>query len=137
MAFNVGMLALPVSFVGAIEAGKWKPPINPEWYFGIFGEGPELPEFYDLAAINRQNRSWQALSVEDAFGSVNDGHAIGIDPALSVVIGDLGPDMPIVLDYRLSLERPRVLYLRLSGASPVWVVIADTIDSLVEMLPQP
>jgi hypothetical protein len=69
MAGEADGLELPERMVGAIRAGKWRPPEGPEWYREIFGEKPELPEFYDLNAINRQNRSWRTLSVADAFGA--------------------------------------------------------------------
>lgn len=55
---------------------------------------------------------------------------VGVDPALSVLIGDLGIDSPIVLDYRLDRRAPRVVYMRLDG----WHVVAKDFDELIARL---
>ena len=55
---------------------------------------------------------------------------LGIDPALAVLIGDLGADMPIVLDYRATERRPRVIYF----ASEGWREVAPDIATLLGRL---
>ena len=57
---------------------------------------------------------------------------LGLDLARSVIIAGLGPDMPVVLDYRLSLESPRVLYL--GGDRPRWVEVASDVGDLLTRL---
>ncbi|MFJ4912612.1 hypothetical protein [Streptomyces sp. NPDC088726] len=44
----------------------------------------------------------------------------GIVPRRSLPIADLGPDMPVMLDYRESPTAPRVLYMN----DTVWVQVA-------------
>jgi hypothetical protein len=62
----------------------------------------------------------------------------GIDFDLALDIGDfgLGSDAPILLDYRVDAENPRVIRLRWSpgGEDNRWVVMASTFDSFVEAL---
>jgi len=89
--------------------------------------------FYSLGEMIRQNRSWQSSSVEEVFGNPAEGRSVGIEPARSVLIGDLGPDMPIALDFRISEESPSVLYQTYRGAV-VWLRIADSVCELLERL---
>jgi hypothetical protein len=130
---TVGGLVLPVKLVVAIEKGIWQPPADNNVLADVFGDTPESPEFYDLPAIDRQNRSWQAMSAETVFGDPIADQSLGIDPRQSVVIGDLGPDMPIALDYRGSRENPRVLYLGFSGV-PIWREISRSFGELLDRL---
>jgi hypothetical protein len=63
----------------------------------------------------------------------------GIDHDLAVGIGDfgLGSDAPIVLDYRVDAENPRVMRLRYDAHGPLagkWVVMAPTFAAFAEAL---
>jgi hypothetical protein len=70
----------------------------------------------------------QILGPERRFG--ND--YLTIDPRRSVLIGDLGIDMPLALDYQLSDDNPRVLYLP-SYASG-WIEVAPDISTLLSKI---
>src|SRR5215475_6968261 len=129
----VGGLPLPVELLTALEKGLWRPPADGSILTDVFDDVPELPEFYDYPAIERQNRSWQAMPVASVFGHPVEGRSLGIDPHQSIVIADLGPDMPIVLDYRISRESPRVLYLGFSEI-PVWIEVASSFSELLHRL---
>jgi hypothetical protein len=126
-------LPLPRELVAVIQAGKWCPPTDPQVYIDTFGELPDCPLFYDLDEMSRQNGSWQNSSVEEEFGYPVEGRSVGIDPARSVLIGDLCPDMPIALDFRNSENSPSVLYRTQRGII-VWVRIADSVGGLLERL---
>jgi hypothetical protein len=119
--------------VEVIQAGKWRPPTDQQIYIDTFGEPPEHALFYDLDGMARQNGSWQSSSLEEVFGYPIEGCSIGIDPARSVLIGDLGPDMPIALDFRNSTSSPSVLYRAYRGTI-VWIRIADSVSELLERL---
>jgi hypothetical protein len=116
-----------------IDAGKWAPLSNAETYVEIFGDEPDLPFFFDRAKLIKENSSWQRVSVEEAFGEETTHGSLGIDPRQSVMIAALGPDMPIVLDYRESREVPRVLYLGFSGTHK-WVQVAANVEELTERM---
>src|SRR5579859_7817437 len=102
---SVAGLPLPDDLITAIARGDWRVPEDWGILRDVFGDEPDLPEFYDLETLERENRSWRNLSPhEEWFGKPEDGVSVGIDPNRSVVIGGLGRDMPIVLDYRESKE---------------------------------
>jgi hypothetical protein len=128
----VNGLRLPLELVEAIESGKWQPPADDSLYAEIFGDEPDLPSFYNLAAIDRENRSWRSVSPSDFLFQVTQ-ESLGLSVELSLVVADLGPDRPIVLDYRLSVDRPRVVYLGGAGV-PRWSEIAPTVGRLLELL---
>jgi hypothetical protein len=71
--------------------------------------------------------------VEEVFGYPVPGRSVGIDPARSVLIADLSPDMPIALDFRNSENSPSVLY-RTCRRTVVWIRIADSFSELLERL---
>ena len=127
----VGGLEIPQTLVAAIASGRWRVPETSK-LIDVFADEPQLPEFYDLASIERQNASWHAFELGDVWGHVSDG-SIGVDPKRSLVIADLGPDMPIALDYRISSSSPSVIYLRYQ-ATPVWTLVADSIDDVLARL---
>ncbi|RAY11555.1 hypothetical protein DPM19_30095 [Actinomadura craniellae] len=129
MSHSIGGLELPQELVSAIQSGRWTPPEDTGTYLSVFGEEPEQPEFYDLDGMARQNESWQRLPSEKVFGEEIAGVSLGIDPRRSLVIGDLGPDLPIALDYRAGGD-PRVLYLAYQGR-PVWKLVAADVESLL------
>jgi hypothetical protein len=124
----VGGLPLPQALLQAIGDGRWRPPRDLETIENVFGDEPDGPQFYDLPTIVRQNQSFQRMAPAVACDDGDQG--VGIDPGLAVLIGDLGADMPIALDYRLSQENPRVLYLGQSG----WTEVAEDFDVLVGLL---
>jgi len=126
--FRVGGLPLPQALLQAIRDGRWRPPQDLETIENVFGDEPDGPQFYDLPTIVRQNKSFRRMSPEDAYDDGAEG--VGIVPGSAVLIGDLGADMPIALDYRLSLDNPRVLYLAQSG----WTEVAESFDALAGLL---
>jgi len=133
MEYAVAGLPLPRELVAVIQAGKWSPPTDPQVYIDTFGELPDHAMFYNLDEMVRQNRSWQNTSAEEVFGNPIKDRSVGIEPARSVLIGDLGPDMPIALDFRSSEDNPSILYQTYRDAV-VWLRIADNVCELLERL---
>jgi hypothetical protein len=127
----VGGLPLPGALLEAIADGRWKPPANMETIANVFGDEPDWPQFYDLPTMSAQNRSFQQRSQADLAELIpgSDG-GIGISPNRAVLIGDLGADMPIALDYRTSETEPCVIYLGPDG----WREVASDFRSLSERL---
>lgn len=128
---TVGHLPLPGSLFRAIQEGRWKPPAGSRAVAEVFADEPDWVEFYNLETMLIQNRSFQTKSQEEIAEEVpgSDG-GLGCDPSLAVIIGSLGADMPIVLDYRDDRLNPRVIYLGLDG----WRKIADDFDGLARLL---
>ncbi|MGI5232756.1 hypothetical protein [Actinoallomurus sp. CA-142502] len=55
-----------------------------------------------------------------------------IDPRRSVLIGDLGHEMPFALDFRTSWGRPRVVYLTIG--TDRWIPVAPDAEVLLDRL---
>jgi hypothetical protein len=92
------------------------------------------PAFFSLQALERENEGWPDETLVSYLGKKDVAVQPGnIDPAQSVVIGDLGPDRLIALDYRTSKERPSVVYL-VGNEEPRWVQAAPDIETLLRML---
>ncbi|MEW9531128.1 hypothetical protein [Microbispora sp. NPDC049125] len=127
----MGGLHLPEELLETIADGRWKPPQNTDILRRIFGDEPDGPQFYDFATMVAQNRFFHSKSAaeleEDVPGS-NQG--LGIDPALAVLIGSLGTDMPIALDYRTGRSTPRIIYLMPDG----WREVAPDFATLARQL---
>jgi hypothetical protein len=83
----------------------------------------------------RRNRRWldQILDEYRPFylGRPNPDQPPGdVDPDRSLLIGDLGPEMPFALDYRPGLAAPTVIYL----GNPGWVEVAPNMATLLDRL---
>lgn len=130
-------LNVPAHLVAAIEAGLWHPPVEVGVFEEVFGERPECPEFYDVTSMTRQNELWQrAITAGTMWEPPEVPGSLGIDPGRTILIGSLGVDMPIALDYRLSDDNPRVLYLRYQEADKalIWVEVARDTRALLRRL---
>lgn len=126
---EVGGLVLPDALVHAVREGGWTRPKNVETLRRVFGDEPDGPMFYDLPSMLRQNVTFQASSPGEVYGEVSES-SVGVLPAQAVLVGDLGADMPIVLDYRGSSGSPRVIYLGPSG----WIEVAPNVEALLAEL---
>jgi hypothetical protein len=67
------------------------------------------------------------------WGKASEGIVPGdIDPAKAVLIGDLGPDRLIALDYRESLTDPRVIGL--TSEDCYWRVVAKSMEEFMRAI---
>ncbi|GAA0801689.1 hypothetical protein [Spirilliplanes yamanashiensis] len=132
MTLTINGMRLPDILVEAIRSGTWRAPERAEIYVEVFGEPADVPEFYDERMMRRENDGWDSVSVDDYACVPQEPGNLGVDLDRSVIIAGLGPDMPVVLDYRQSLESPRVLYL--AGNHPHWVEVASDIEDLFDKL---
>ncbi|WP_433288499.1 hypothetical protein [Micromonospora sp. CA-244673] len=130
-------LPVPQALVELSQQGRWIPPSDPERFKSVFGDRAMQPVFLPLAQI-RPNASWiDQIDYDEEvrqlyIGKPNQKAPPGdIDPHMSLLLGDLGPDQPFSLDFRRSLESPSVIYL---GSRPGWVEVAPSFDALVDAL---
>jgi hypothetical protein len=125
-------LALPRALVRAMAEGRWRCPAG-SLLRRVFREPPVQARLYDLAAMRERNRRWCEQKDPAFFGRSDDKVPPGdIEPARSLLLGELGPDMPFALDYRVSPAEPRVLYLHTNGDQ--WITIARDIEHLLSAL---
>jgi hypothetical protein len=130
-------LVLPEDLVAAIESGLWSAGLDVDRLREIFREDPVHPRFYDLATIDAINRAWKGEGREAYIGERSDESPPGdIDPKLSLLIADLGPDQLIALDYRNSMSSPRVVYLTGALRSPWREIAASTTELLSKLTEQ-
>jgi hypothetical protein len=117
-------MTLPRELVKAIGSGCWQALQDSSRLGEVFPcQEPERPYFYNMADIRRENKGWTEEISDYYLGHHNNQSTPGdIDPRRSVLIGDLGHDLPIALDYRCSGSSPRVMYL--VGESRTWWALA-------------
>jgi hypothetical protein len=129
---HINGLPLPRALVRAMAEGRWRCPPG-SLLRRVFREPPVHARFHDLAAMRDLNLRWCAQKDPAFFGRADDKAPPGdIEPARSLLLGELGPDMPFALDYRLSLAEPRVLYLHTNGDQ--WITVARDIEHLLSAL---
>lgn len=137
---HVGGLALPLALLLAIKKGRWEAPTRPQTFVEVFGDTASGPVFYSVRGMIQENvpgmineasgfQGWSQEYLAKALGVREEG--VGITPSLAVLIGDLGLDSPIALDYRQSRSAPRVLYLHPAHG---WVEVAPDIETLLRKL---
>jgi hypothetical protein len=125
----IGELTVPPRLISMIRTGKWVP-ASDEILLEVFGDSPIQPCFYGEAMLIRENHDWQRDPANAGPPNLPIEGNLGILAGQSMVIADLGPGMPIVLDYRESPASPRVIYLSASA----WREIAANFEELVERL---
>ncbi len=116
----VNGLPLPNDLLALIAMGRWKRPADQSGIDRLFPDhGGFCP--YSPAAMQFESEAYppeaavRRLGLTMWLGKPDPDNPPGdLDPKQAVLIADLGLgcDSPIALDYRVSIERPRVLYLR-------------------------
>ena len=127
-------LPLPEALSSAIEDGRWTPPDRAALE-DVFSVTPEDPSFYTLDYMRFENGLWlEDKTRTPMFGGTPDAASPpgDIDVRRSVLIGDLGHDMPFALDYRPSLNNPSVVYFRSDKLR--WITVAASIEDLLARL---
>lgn len=122
-------LPLPPLLSRMVRSGHWQPPAE-ETLRAVFGEPPVQPFFYTEQMLYSENQAWHADPEIAGPSLPRTEESLGIQVPRSLVIADMGPSMPVVLDYRESLETPRVIYMR-DGS---WILITSSFDELAARL---
>jgi len=125
---------LPAEIVAAIGRGAWKLPAGSLAVAALFTEQPTpAARLYEPGLMAAETAAWRAAPPEQQKlyggpGAQAEGY-LTVDPQSAVLIGDLGHDLPIALDYSVSAGRPRIVYL--ASRAPGWIqVAADAADFL-------
>lgn len=129
---SINGLPLPRALTLAMEEHRWRAPAEP-LLRRVFREKPVRVTLFDLAAMRLENRAWRDSKDRAYFGHLDDRQPPGdIDPSSSLLLGTLGPHLPFALDFRLSPQDPRVLYLHSGGDR--WITVACNIEQLLTRL---
>jgi hypothetical protein len=128
---------LPEEMVAAIARGEWKFPRDDSMMARIFTEAPtSAARLYSVDLMVTENAAWRASPPEQQQlyggpGSQAEGY-LAVDPQSSLLIGDLGYDMPVALDYSVSPGRPRVVYL--PSHAPGWIEVARDMPEFLRLI---
>jgi hypothetical protein len=132
--FTINGHPLPTALVEALGSGRWRLPADPGRLVAVFAHQPNHPSFYGLEQMRRENAGWLRETYLGYFGSADSQRPPGdLHPQHSVLIGDLGPDVPFALDYRTA-PVPRVVFLTDEDEHSRWVQVASSIDELIASL---
>ncbi|MFG2879815.1 hypothetical protein ACGFYU_33210 [Streptomyces sp. NPDC048337] len=134
---SIGTFELPEEIVGAMLAGSWKFERAAGFLTEVLPDRPTAQAvLYSLEAMVRETGHWWAETPEQAslYGAgpvAADGY-VSVPVAESVLIGDLGFDMPLALHYRVGEPGPRLMYLPAGG--PGWIEVAPDVRPLTDAL---
>ena len=122
---------LPPLLASLVKQGRWRPPSS-EVLATVFGEQPSAPDFYgfdgmanETSHLLEMDREYQIWYLGRRDDSVYPGD---LDLSECVLIGDLGPERPIALDYRKDRRSPEVVLLTSQG----WLCVCPNVETLVE-----
>ncbi len=129
---RINDLLLPSALVRAIETHRWRRPTALALQ-RVFREKPSGAVFLDLAGMLERNATWRSETNPAYFGHADDRSPPGdIDPRCSLVIGEIGTELPFALDYRGNPDAPSVVYLHSGGDR--WITVARRVEDLLSRL---
>ena len=133
-SISINDLPLPAALVQAVESGAWQTPKSRDVWHSLFPDKEIVqPMLYPLDQLEGKD-SWLGLTGPGYLGHTGEGIAPGdIDQSRAVLIGDVGPDRLIALDYRESKTRPSVIALT-SEEHSCWRRVADDIESFMQAI---
>jgi len=130
----INVLPLPAALVSGVASGIWQTPKNRDVRLSLF-PADEVVQPLLYALVDTQGLdSWVGMTGPGYLGRVDEWIGPGdIDQSRAVLIGDLGPDKLIALDYRQSEARPSVIALT-SHEHFSWRRVADDIESFMQAI---
>ncbi|WP_147481230.1 hypothetical protein [Streptomyces shenzhenensis] len=129
-------MPLPACLTTSIQDRSWMDLANSPRIEEVFGQTPVRPRFYSTSGITAATKWWRNELDEETLqcylGTSEECATPGnISRMKTVIIGDLGPDLPFVLDYRDSLADPSVAFL---GEGDAWRRVSENVCDLLAML---
>jgi hypothetical protein len=128
---QLNSLPLPAALVEALGAGTWLK--TAKHWTAVFPAGElSRPQLYSERLLHLANEAWR-IETDPVFVGVADGTADpgALDPARSMLIGEVQGDAPIALDYRAALQSPTVAFL---DGRCRWIKVADSFDDFWRVL---
>ena len=124
-------LPLPSQLLEAISRGEWHA-TSKNWQKVFPADEVVAPALYSFSLMQQVNSTWKR-ETRPEFVGVADGKAVPgcLNPALSLLVGELQGDAPIALDYREKGRGPSIAFLNAHGS---WVVVAESFDAFWRQL---
>jgi hypothetical protein len=111
---------------------RWRVPVDNSILTAVFGDSAPNPCFYTGDLLVSENEHWARETHPGFLGRADSGRPPGdIQPATSILIGDLGPDQPFALDYRD--DPPSIAYL-IADPRGRWTRVASCVEELLQAL---
>ncbi|MCZ9346781.1 hypothetical protein NGM37_54680 [Streptomyces sp. TRM76130] len=126
-------MPLPACLVESLKDRSWMDLANSPRIEAVFGQAPVRPGFHSISGMTGMTKWWREELDEEIlqcyFGTSEECAAPGYMSRMkTVIIGNLGPDLPFVLDYRESPVDPSVAFL---GEGDSWQKIAENVCDLI------
>ncbi|HBF82440.1 MAG TPA: hypothetical protein DD420_21670 [Streptomyces sp.] len=126
-------MTLPACLVESIKDRSWMGLANSPRIEAVFGQAPARPGFHSISGMTGMTKWWREELDEETlqcyFGTSEERAAPGYMSRMkTVIIGNLGPDLPFVLDYRESPVDPSVAFL---GEGDFWRRISENVCDLI------
>ncbi|MEV8284335.1 hypothetical protein [Streptomyces niveus] len=126
-------MALPTCLVESVKDRSWPNLASSPRVEVVFGHAPVRPSFHSISGMNGMTKWWREELDEETlqcyFGTSEESTVPGcISRMETVMIGNLGPDLPFALDYRESPGEPSVVFL---GEGDSWQRVADNVCALI------
>lgn len=133
MTQDFDRLPLPQALLKANELGLWKTPEDKSVWEALFPKREIVqPMLYPIESLNAESPWIRQHPIY--WGEPHDQIYPGdIDPLRTVLIGDLGPERLIALDYRESMTSPSVIGLT-SDRHNCWRHVSDDIESFMQAI---
>ncbi|MFI6704374.1 hypothetical protein ACIBJC_36505 [Streptomyces sp. NPDC050509] len=126
-------MSLPACLVESIKDCSWMSLANSPRIEAVFGQASVRPGFHSISGMTGMTKWWREELDEETlqcyFGTSEECAAPGYMSRMkTVIIGNLGPDLPFVLDYRESSVDPSVAFL---GEGDSWQRISENVCDLI------
>ncbi|MFE7385847.1 hypothetical protein ACFU9F_36455 [Streptomyces zhihengii] len=124
-------MSLPACLVEAVRDRSWMSLASSPRLEAVFGYAPVHPRFHAFSGMVGVTEWWRGLDEEMApfYGASDDPSAPGhMSRTSTVIIGNLGPDLPFALDYRESPADPSVAFL---GEGDHWQRVSGSVSDLI------
>jgi hypothetical protein len=133
----VGEFLIPEPILAAMADGRWRLPNDTAHLTAAFSE-PPTPQarLYSLDYLRGETTMWWSALPEEHEQYGVRGKPVGryrpVQPGKIVLIGDLGKDLPIALDYAVTPDNPSVLYL--PSQAPGWIEVVPDAAQFMELI---
>lgn len=126
-------MPLPACLVESLKDRSWIELAKSSKIDAVFGQPPVRPIFHSMSGMTGMTKWWREELDEETlqcyFGTSEECATPGYMSRMkTVIIGNLGPDLPFVLDYRGSLVEPSVAFL---GEGEFWQKITENVCDLI------
>jgi hypothetical protein len=129
----IGGLTIPAALIDAFTGSRWAVLAGSPKLEELVGQRTIRPVFFTFEIMTKINKSWHRDNYDAYKGQPSATRPPGdIDPLRSLLIGEIGPDQPIAIDYR-QVGEPCVVFATDDTVSP-WIIIAESIDTLLQRL---